>query len=77
MITMDQLMLDVTSIPDLQEGEIVTLIGQDGKHRLSIDEWSSILGTISWEILCGFKQRLPRSTKRYEAIGSNIPISIA
>ncbi|NJR39553.1 MAG: alanine racemase [Leptolyngbyaceae cyanobacterium CSU_1_4] len=59
MITMDQLMVDVTSIPDLQEGEIVTLIGQGGTEQLSIDEWSSLFGTISWEILCGFKQRLP------------------
>jgi alanine racemase len=29
-ITMDQLMLDVSEIPDLQTGEVVTLIGQDG-----------------------------------------------
>ncbi|PSN19554.1 alanine racemase, partial [filamentous cyanobacterium CCP5] len=29
-ITMDQLMLDVTAVPDLQEGEVVTLIGREG-----------------------------------------------
>ncbi|HEY9728262.1 MAG TPA: alanine racemase [Chroococcales cyanobacterium] len=61
-ITMDQLMLDVSSIPDLQTGEVVTLIGQDGDFQISADDWAESLGTISWEILCGFKHRLPRVT---------------
>ncbi|MBD2580427.1 alanine racemase [Oscillatoria sp. FACHB-1406] len=61
-ITMDQLMLDVSSIPDLQAGEVVTLIGKDGATSISADDWADALGTISWEILCGFKHRLPRIT---------------
>ena len=59
-ITMDQIMLDVSSIPDLQEGEIVTLLGKQGKEQISADDWANCLNTISWEILCGFKHRLPR-----------------
>ncbi|MBE9232460.1 alanine racemase [Cuspidothrix issatschenkoi LEGE 03284] len=59
-ITMDQIMLDVSSIPDLQEGEIVTLLGEQGKEQISADDWANYLNTISWEILCGFKHRLPR-----------------
>lgn len=59
-ITMDQLMLDVSDIPNIQVGEIVTLIGQDGEEQISADEWAMALGTISWEIICGFKHRLPR-----------------
>jgi alanine racemase len=59
-ITMDQIMLDVSSIPDLQEGEIVTLLGEQGKEQISADDWANCLNTISWEILCGFKHRLPR-----------------
>jgi alanine racemase len=59
-ITMDQLMLDVSALPNLQEGEVVTLLGQDGRERISADDWATTLGTISWEILCGFKHRLPR-----------------
>ncbi|MFQ3617135.1 MAG: alanine racemase [Cyanobacteriota bacterium] len=61
-ITMDQLMLDVSTIPHLQEGEVVTLLGQDGQARISADDWAETLGTISWEILCSFKHRLPRLT---------------
>ncbi len=59
-ITMDQLMLDVSEIPDLQTGEVITLIGKDGDVEISADDWANSLGTISWEILCSFKHRLPR-----------------
>jgi alanine racemase len=59
-ITMDQLMLDVSAIPDLQLGEIVTLLGIDGEEQISADDWAKQLNTISWEILCAFKHRLPR-----------------
>jgi alanine racemase len=59
-ITMDQLMLDVSTIPDLQAGEIVTLLGQQGNQKISANDWAETLNTISWEILCGFKHRLPR-----------------
>lgn len=59
-ITMDQLMIDVSAVPDVQEGEIVTLLGEQGKERITADDWAEELNTISWEILCGFKHRLPR-----------------
>jgi alanine racemase len=59
-ITMDQIMLDVSQIPDLQVGEIVTILGRDGTVQITADDWANELGTISWEILCGFKHRLPR-----------------
>ncbi|MDY6784516.1 MAG: alanine racemase [Cyanobacteriota bacterium] len=59
-ITMDQLMLDASHLPDVQPGEIVTLLGRDGSLEISADTWAETLGTISWEILCGFQHRLPR-----------------
>lgn len=59
-ITMDQMMLDVTAIPDLQVGEVVTLLGQQAGVTIGADDWAATLGTISWEILCSFKHRLPR-----------------
>lgn len=61
-ITMDQVMLDVSAIAQLQAGEVVTLLGQDGTEQISADDWATTLNTISWEILCGFKHRLPRLT---------------
>lgn len=59
-VTMDQLMVDVSTIADLQEGEVVTLLGQSGQERITPEDWANQLSTISWEILCGFKHRLPR-----------------
>jgi alanine racemase len=59
-ITMDRIMLDITQIPDLQVGEIVTILGRSGDVQITADDWANELGTISWEILCGFKGRLPR-----------------
>lgn len=59
-ITMDQLMLDVSPLPEVRVGETVTLIGREGGREISAGDWAAQLGTISWEILCGFKHRLPR-----------------
>ena len=59
-ITMDQLVLDATDAPELEAGSIVTLLGDDGAARIDPQAWSEPCGTIPWEILCGFKHRLPR-----------------
>jgi len=59
-ITMDQMMLDITNCNDAQPGDIVTLIGEEREEAITADDWAQQLGTISWEILCSFKHRLPR-----------------
>ncbi|MEM7796824.1 MAG: alanine racemase [Cyanobacteria bacterium P01_C01_bin.118] len=63
-ITMDQLMLDVSDVQGLKEGDIVTLLGGSTSHQITADDWANQIGTISWEILCGFKHRLPRIMPR-------------
>jgi alanine racemase len=61
-ITMDQLMIDVSDeISEVQVGDVATLIGQDGDATILAEEWSDLLGTIPYEIVCGFRQRLPRT----------------
>ncbi len=62
-ITMDQLVLDVSELETVQVGDVVTLIGAAGEHSLSADCWANMAQTISWEILCSFKHRLPRVQK--------------
>ena len=61
-ITMDQCMIDVTHIPEAQVGDVVTFLGtgMGADSTSTADDWAQLLGTISWEILCGFKHRLPR-----------------
>ncbi|MEM1366935.1 MAG: alanine racemase [Cyanobacteria bacterium P01_H01_bin.15] len=59
-ITMDQLMIDISRLPHLEPGTVVTLLGRNGNQSITADDWAQSLGTISWEILCGFRNRLPR-----------------
>src|SRR5690606_15410078 len=59
-ITMDQLILDVSSIPGVAPGDIVTLIGLDGADSIDLADWARTLGSLPWEIPCLFKSRLPR-----------------
>jgi alanine racemase len=59
-ITMDQTMIDITDVPNVQKGDIVTLLGHDGNEFISIDDWANILNTINYEISCSLKVRLPR-----------------
>ncbi|MCP9839090.1 alanine racemase [Synechococcus sp. J7-Johnson] len=59
-ITMDQLLIDATEAPQLEVGSVVTLLGDDRGERISPQDWAQATGTIPWEIVCGFKHRLPR-----------------
>ncbi len=59
-ITMDQIMIDVSEVLDIQVGEVVTLIGQDGDNIILAEEWAVLAETIPYEIVCGFQNRLPR-----------------
>ncbi len=59
-ITMDQIIVDVTTVPNAAVGDSVTLLGQDGDRVILAEEWSQLLDTIPYEIVCGFQQRLPR-----------------
>ncbi len=55
-------MFDVSAVEGVQAGDVVTLLGQAGEHLFTADQWAEMAQTISWEILCGFKHRLPRIT---------------
>ena len=57
-ICMDQLMIDVTDIPDVREGDIVTLIGKDGNNMLVAEEMAGRAGTITNEILSNLSARI-------------------
>ena len=59
-ICMDQLMADVTDIPDVREGTEVTLIGRDGNEVITADDLAQLSGTIGYEVVCGISKRIPR-----------------
>ncbi|MES2308688.1 MAG: alanine racemase C-terminal domain-containing protein, partial [Verrucomicrobiota bacterium] len=60
-ITMDQTLIDVTSVPRAQVGDEVCLMGQSGEESLLASEIAEETGTISYEILCGVGKRVQRA----------------
>jgi serine/alanine racemase len=50
-ICMDQLMVDVTHIPNIKRGDIVTLIGKDGSEEIAVEQVALSAGTITNELL--------------------------
>ena len=66
-ITMDQLVIDATDHPQLHTGAVVTLLGSDRTASISPHQWSQACGTIPWDILCGFSNRLPRLSAAHSA----------
>ncbi len=59
-ICMDQCMIDVTDVPDVKVGDEVIIMGSDGKNTILADDIAKATGTISYEIVCAFGQRLPK-----------------
>lgn len=59
-ICMDQCMVDVTNVPYVRLGDEVTIIGKDGIYEILADDIATATGTINYEIVCAFGQRLPK-----------------
>ncbi len=59
-IAMDQMVFDITDKPDIKTGQVLTLLGTDGDVCISPQDWCDLSGSIPWEVLCSFRNRLPR-----------------
>ncbi len=59
-ICMDQLMLDVSDIPDVMTGDTVTIVGRDGDETITFSDLASLCGTIHYELMCLIGKRVPR-----------------
>ena len=60
-VCMDQLMLDVTDVPEeVKPGDVITMFGTDGEETITADELAALYGTIGYEIVCGISKRVPR-----------------
>jgi alanine racemase len=58
-VTMDQLLVDVGDA-EVDVGDEVVLIGEQGDEQVTADEWAAHLDTIGYEIVCGIGSRVPR-----------------
>ena len=59
-ICMDQMMVDVTDIPNVKAGDEVTLMGSDGAETITPDELGSWSDTIGYEVLLAATERVRR-----------------
>ncbi len=68
LISMDQMLFDVTDVPEAQEGDVLTLIGSEsnevGSPQLHLASWANLLDTITYELACRLRARMPRMYTR-------------
>ena len=61
-ICMDQCMVDLSEVADIKKGDEVILLG-GGINGESADDLAKKIGTINYEVVCMFSQRIPRIYK--------------
>jgi len=59
-VCMDLTMLDVTDVPDVQIGDVVTLLGSADGDTITANELAGWAETIPYEITCRVSPRVPR-----------------
>jgi alanine racemase len=60
MVTMDQIVVDCGADESVRPGDEVVLLGRQGDETITADDWAELLGTISYEVVCGVGPRMPR-----------------
>jgi alanine racemase len=63
-VSMDMITVDVTDTSDVQIGDEVVLLGEQGSEswqHIDASELAAAIGTIPWEILCRLGRRVERS----------------
>lgn len=64
-VCMDQLMVDVTDIPDVKYGDRIVMIGKDGKENLPVEILSDLSGRFNYEFVCNLGKRVPHEFLRH------------
>ena len=59
-VCMDQMMVDVTAIPETALGDPVTLVGADGPERITVEQIAAAADSFNYEFVCGISRRVPR-----------------
>ncbi|MBF0401505.1 MAG: alanine racemase [Magnetococcales bacterium] len=59
-VSMDMIAIDVTELPQVSVGQLVTLLGSEGEEHIDVEEMAAWRGTIPYEVLCNVGERVPR-----------------
>ncbi|MBU6424257.1 MAG: alanine racemase, partial [Chloroflexi bacterium] len=63
-VAMDLIMLDVTDVPEVREGDEVVLIGEQAGARRSAEDLADACGTINYEVVTNIRTRVARRYHR-------------
>jgi alanine racemase len=59
-ISMDLTTLDVTDVPGVELGDVVTIYGKDGKAAIEVSDVAPEIGTVTSDLLCALGRRVPK-----------------
>jgi alanine racemase len=59
-ISMDLTTLDVTDLPNVKLGDVVTIYGKDGNDAMVVSDIAREIGTVTSDLLCALGRRVPR-----------------
>jgi alanine racemase len=59
-VTMDQMIVDVSHLPHVKNGDEAVLIGRQGERAIAANDLGDWCRTIPWEILTAITARVPR-----------------
>lgn len=59
-VCMDQLMADVTELPEVQMGDRVILVGREGDREITFEQIATLTDTVHYERVCAISPRVPR-----------------
>ena len=68
-VCMDQMMVDITDVPDVKIDDPVVLVGSDGNDVITMEEIAAAADSFNYEFVCGISRRVPR---RYRQNGQII-----
>lgn len=61
-VSMDALFVDVTDIPGVRAGDTAVIMGRDQGEEITVHELAGLKRSVSYDILSGWRSRLPRIT---------------
>ena len=59
-VCMDQMMVDVSDIPEAEVGSKVILVGKEGENEITMEMLGEISGRFNYELVCDINKRVPR-----------------
>ena len=68
-VCMDQMMVDITDVPDVKIDDPVVLVGNDGNEVITMEQIAAAADSFNYEFVCGISRRVPR---RYRQNGQII-----